>query len=315
MNDRQIQSLLRKAPRPPAPANLQQELLADIHVPSPPDTSAVPIITAPRWRRWFPALAFGVLFLGCLIVLGVQTRDLFDLRRANLELRAATANLEQLRRENMELQRLRTASQEAEQQRRDYEELLKLRAEVSQLRSGADELTTLRAENQRLQTERAAAATKAGVVSEEDPLKEAREKAERVSCINNIKQIGLAARIWANDHPTDDGRDLLPADFLTMTNELNTPKILTCSGDKARTRVATWPELDGGSISYELLSPGVDSREVSVVYVRCRIHNNAGLVDGSGQMFDENVSGIQKIDGKFKLVRLQSVVPKPATPP
>jgi hypothetical protein len=314
MSDSQIESLLRKAPRPPAPANLREELLADIHLTSPPDTSAVPIITVPRWRRWFPALAFGVLFLGCLIVLGVQTRDLFDLRRANLELRAATANLEQLRRENGELQRLRKASQEPGQQRRDYEELFKLRDEVSQLRSGADELRTLRAENQRLQAERSAAATKAGVVPEEDPLKEAREKAERISCINNIKQICLAARIWANDHPAGDGRDLLPADFLTMTNELNTPKILTCSADKGRTRAATWPELDGRSISYELLSPGADERDPSVVYVRCPVHNNVGLADGSAQMLGVGL-GIQNIDGKFKVVRLQSVAPEATIKP
>jgi hypothetical protein len=314
MNDRQIESLLRNAPRPPAPANLQQELLANIHVPSPQDASTVPIITAPRWRRWFPALSFGVLFLGCLIVLGVQTRDLFDLRRANLELRAASANLEQLRRENVELQQLRTRSVEAEQQRRDHQELLKLRAEVSRLRAGTDELATLHAENQRLQAERAAAATRAGVASEEDPLKEAREKSERIHCINNIKQIGLAARIWANDHPTPDGRNLLPPDFLTMSNELNTPRILTCAADKARARAANWQEFDGSSVSYEVLSPSADERDPSIVYVRCRIHNNAGLVDGSGQMFNESIS-IQKVDGKFKMVRLQSVVPNAATQP
>jgi hypothetical protein len=315
MNDRQIESFLRRAPRPPAPAQLQEKLLADVHLPSPRDAMAAPVIIAPRWRRWFPAISVGALFLGCLIVLGVQTRGLFDLRRANLELRATTANLEQLREENAELQRLRTGSQGVDQQRSDHEELLRLRAEVSRLRASAEELTRLRAENQRLQAERSAAAMKAGVVSEEDPLKEAREKAERIRCINHIKQIGLAARIWANDHPTDDRRDLLPADFLTMSEELNTPGVLTCSADKARTPAKNWQEFDGSSVSYELLSPGVDSRETSVVYVRCRIHNNAGLVDGSAQMFDEHVSGIQKVDGKFKLVRLQSVVPKPTTQP
>ena len=99
-----------------------------------------------------------------------------------------------------------------------------------------------------------------------------------------------------------------------MSNELNTPKILTCSADKARTRAASWQEFDGSSVSYELLSPGADERDPAIVYVRCPIHNNAGLVDGSVQMLGESFS-VQKVDGKFKIVRLQSVVPKPTTRP
>ncbi|PYM16646.1 MAG: hypothetical protein DME18_00960 [Verrucomicrobia bacterium] len=52
-------------------------------------------------------------------------------------------------------------------------------------------------------------------------LSKAKAKAQRVSAVNNLKQIGLAARIYANDHK---GR--LPANFEQMKNELSTDKVL-----------------------------------------------------------------------------------------
>jgi hypothetical protein len=167
----------------------------------------------------------------------------------------------------------------------------------------------LRAENQRLQAERKTAAARAGVVQEEDPFRTAAEKAERISCINNIKQICLAARIFAHDHKTN-----LPADFISMTNQLTTPRVLTCAGDTARTRAQSWDQFDGSSVSYEMLTPGATETDPEVVYVRCPIHNNIGLCDGSAQQLGETFA-VQKVDGKFKIVRLQTELPKPAAQP
>ena len=301
MTEREIENLLRKAPRPAVPPGLKERLAADIALPpaarlqQPEQSSA-----AALWQRWFPALAFGVLLLGCLIVLGVQANQLFELRRENTAFRSATAGLDQLRLDNAELQRLQGAAQEAERAQKKQEELTRLRAEVAQLRGAAQELPALRAESQRLQAERAAAAAKAGVAPEVDPFAEAKGQADRIACINNIKQIGLAARMWANDN-----KNIMPANFLTMSNELNTPKILTCPGDTARTRAANWPEFDGSSVSYELLSPGVPEGDASMVFVRCPIHFNVGLLDGSAHQLSVTEHRIEKVDGKFKIVRIQ----------
>ena len=114
MNDAQIESLLRKAPGPSTPAGLRQQLLADIRLPQSQLASVGHVDAAAFWRRWFPAFAAGLLFLGCLIVLGVQTNQLLDLRRENATLQVATANLEELRQDNAELQQLKAASQEVE---------------------------------------------------------------------------------------------------------------------------------------------------------------------------------------------------------
>jgi hypothetical protein len=71
-----------------------------------------------------------------------------------------------------------------------------------------------------------------------------------MACVNNLKQIGLAYRIWAENHdgkyPTEIsvtdggtmGANLPRSVFLTfqvMSNELNTPKILRCPADSTRT--------------------------------------------------------------------------------
>jgi len=296
MNDAQIESLLRKAPRSPVPAGLQQRLLADIHLPQSPRSPQVVVDAAPFWRRWFPSFAIGLLFLGCLIVLGVQTSQWLDLRHENAALQAATANLEELRQDNAELRQLRSSTQEAERKRKDSEELLRLKAEVAELRDRASELPALRVENQRLQTERTAAAAKVGIAPEEDPFAKQKEKALSLQCINNLKQIGLAARMWANDHKTN----ALPTDWLAMKKLLNTPKILTCPADTGRTSPATWDQFDGSSVSYELPSMAPDERDPYTVYSRCRIHGHIGLTDGSAHSGVKS-DRFQQVDGNLKL--------------
>ena len=252
-------------------------------------------------RRKAPVLSFCAILLACLIALTMQMLQMFDLRRQNAALRLATANLEQLRQDNAELERLRAAARQAEGAQKEQEELEKLRAEVGQLRAVAQELPALRAESQRLAAERAEAAARAGVATEVDPFAEAKQRAQRINCISNIKQIGLAARMWANDH-----QNIMPADFLTMTNELTGPKILTCAADTARTKANDWREFDGSSVSYELLSPGVEEgRDFSVVYVRCPICNNVGFTDGSAQQLGPS-QRVEKVDGKFKVIRVNS---------
>ena len=120
MNDHQIETLLRKAPPQQAPHGLLEQLKTDIRLPTTRPDHAPQI--QPRWRRWFPALSFGVLLLGCFIALAVQTNQVFELGRENESLRAATASLDQLRQDSAELQRLRSAAQEVERFQREHEE-------------------------------------------------------------------------------------------------------------------------------------------------------------------------------------------------
>lgn len=105
-------------------------------------------------------------------------------------------------------------------------------------------------------------------------------QAQSGSCMNNLKQVALAARLWANDHD-----DRLPANFLTMSNELVSPKILVCPGDQMKTIAADWAQFNmEANVSYEFLKPGTKNVDVMTQTVfRCPVHGHAALGDGSVQ--------------------------------
>lgn len=108
-------------------------------------------------------------------------------------------------------------------------------------------------------------------------------KAGRISCVNGIKQIGLAYRMWANDNSSQlpwmvesspsnsgtlsSGGTLSYAastnawrHFQIISNEVNTPKVLVCPDDRSRTKVATWDVFaNNNHLSYFV---GLDASEV-----------------------------------------------------
>src|SRR5690349_19611833 len=71
-------------------------------------------------------------------------------------------------------------------------------------------------------------------------------RAAWIRCIHNLKNVGLAFRIFQTDHDERFPTELLLTNdvamssidplrvYLALTNELSTPKILYCPGDKKR---------------------------------------------------------------------------------
>lgn len=73
-----------------------------------------------------------------------------------------------------------------------------------------------------------------------------KKKTARVQCINNLKQVGLAYRIWAGDNndkfpmevsitnggAAEEAAQSCWINYLVMANELSTPKILVCPADE-----------------------------------------------------------------------------------
>jgi prepilin-type processing-associated H-X9-DG protein len=125
-----------------------------------------------------------------------------------------------------------------------------------------------------------------------------RKPGYRINCTNNLKQCGLAFRIWAFDHndkfpmqiAVSNGGTLEFANggvafesFLVMSNELSTPKILVCPADSdrmrrvansfARTRLAgEIPLTNDNQISYFI---GVDASTSSPSMFLCGDRNLA----------------------------------------
>lgn len=136
-------------------------------------------------------------------------------------------------------------------------------------------------------------------------LAKAKEKAQSISCMNNMKQINIAFHIWAVDHgdkfpfqvsrsqggtlescqPDSEGYDRNVAQhFQVMANELNTPKLLVCPGDKSKQVAASFKNLESWNVSYQLrTSPQVNDTNPQEVILYCPVHHHTGLVDGSVQ--------------------------------
>lgn len=86
-------------------------------------------------------------------------------------------------------------------------------------------------------------------------LAKAKARANRISCVNNLRQFGIAMRLFSNDNgekfPWDMRPDLGPQQWIMgdtanpnnsypSTNEINSPKILACPSDGTRTRSPGW---------------------------------------------------------------------------
>ena len=104
----------------------------------------------------------------------------------------------------------------------------------------------------------------------------AERKRSRVGCMNQLRQMGLGFRIWEGDHEDKYPMNLsatnsgamefaalgnAEAIFLTMSNQLSTPKILVCPADKGRWPAPTFSTpLTSSNISY-FINP--DSNEAN----------------------------------------------------
>ncbi|MEY2410719.1 MAG: hypothetical protein QOF48_3389 [Verrucomicrobiota bacterium] len=83
-------------------------------------------------------------------------------------------------------------------------------------------------------------------------LAKAKGRAQRIACISNLKQIGLAVIMWGHDNdgrfpwrvPTNDGGSQgVPQawyHYTVLSNELVTPKVLHCNSDSDRDRAYDW---------------------------------------------------------------------------
>ena len=100
-------------------------------------------------------------------------------------------------------------------------------------------------------------------------LSKSKGKAQRVACISNIKQVGMAVILFSQDHegkfpflvePTNGGSRTLDKawqHFAVLSNELVTPRVLLCQSDKARNAADSFLStasgfltLQNGALSY-----------------------------------------------------------------
>lgn len=100
---------------------------------------------------------------------------------------------------------------------------------------------------------------------------------ESMNCANSMCSICFAARVWAVDN---NGK--MPSDFLCMSNELSTPRVLICEGDHSRRAASNWASFTPDLSSYEIVAMDARDGDTNRVFLRCRIHkDHIGYADGT----------------------------------
>lgn len=295
MNTPEIESILRQAPRPKPPGLLKQQLKAQA-LRAPRIINQAPAATrAPgSWlARWWPALAPTAVSLACAAVLTVQHNELQKLKQEAPTPVARPAIAQQA----SAIVPDRAAPNALAGSEQD--ELARLKTLAANLGAEVSKLEQTRAENDRLRAQLASASAAVLSPEETQALEQARDRAQCIACVNNLKQLGLAARVWALDNG-----DMNPPNVLSMSNEMGSFKILVCPADTGRQPAKDPASFSAANCSYEYLAPSSsDKQEPNRILFRCPIHGNVGLVDGSVQMeaAKKHPEQIVQRDGKLYL--------------
>lgn len=285
MND--LEKILVSAPAPIPPAGLKEQLLKDVRLPGP-----VGRTPAGWWKRWWPVLLPAAASAACGLVLSLQQAEKEVLEESLRQLPPAKAPPEPV----TPAPGGPTAPAVAATPLNAEQELANLRQTRDRLASEVAALQDFQTRNAQLRENIARASANTIPPEELQVLAETRDRAASINCINNLKQLGLAAKFWAVDHG-----DLTPATLLAMTNEMGTPKILCCPGDAGREPAKDWASFSPSNLSYTYLLPSTDDSDPYAVLFMCPVHGHIGLMDGSvhGGVAKERPSALQQRDGKL----------------
>jgi len=156
----------------------------------------------------------------------------------------------------------------------------------------------------------------------------AKAKAQRISCVNNLKQIGIATRIYATDNQDrfpwqvpaietgPDGEEIMTGGtaeyiavskapeywkhFQALSNELSNPKVVRCPSDRNRNQANSFGETEFGgptgnlSMSY-FIGKGSDEAKPNTILSGDRNiaygdYNNDDDIEGTHQKFGKKFS-------------------------
>jgi prepilin-type N-terminal cleavage/methylation domain-containing protein len=119
----------------------------------------------------------------------------------------------------------------------------------------------------------------------------AKNKGKGADCISRLKQIGIGFRLWANDNDdlpwnldVSKGGSLGSIDwadnFRTVSNELNSPKLLACPSDDLKAPADKWQTLDGDRhISFFLGYDAQESKAQTILAGDRNVYGGGGGMD------------------------------------
>jgi prepilin-type N-terminal cleavage/methylation domain-containing protein len=123
-------------------------------------------------------------------------------------------------------------------------------------------------------------------------------KAKRIACVNNLKQVSLGLRMWANDNnekypwnlSSTNGGSMDAADwtdnFRICSNELATASILHCPADLKKRAATNWFSASGDeNVSYFVGLTASEERPESILLGDSNVTGGTGGLDPSWSKF------------------------------
>ena len=312
--EHEIKTVLRAAPAPAPPARLKEQLIAQVRLPAvrpQPDLQASTPAPTGWLRRWWPVLVPAAVSLACAVGLTAQQMEIRDLKQAIQD------SVRRRRRKGRCPASAPTPERtmcqpESDAAARTEQEIARLKESGEPVGRGSGGTGT--DPHGERQAARPTRSPPTGLLTPEDTeaLAKAKEKAESIACINNLKQLGLSVKVWMIDN-----EGVTPPDMLSVSNELSTPKVLVCPADHSREAARDWGSYTSANCSYEYLvrSESKPDREPMRVAFRCPIHGHLGLIDGSVQGYVARQHPEQIVPRGGKLYFEPLARPAQAAPP
>jgi prepilin-type N-terminal cleavage/methylation domain-containing protein len=142
-------------------------------------------------------------------------------------------------------------------------------------------------------------------------LAKAKAKAQRINCVNNLKQVALGYRIWSNDNGdkfpwrvtvADGGAYNRPLieQFLVASNEVGSPKVLVCPSDSKKSVTGDWAVFDDNDdhVSYFYSSDADETKPSTLLVGDRNIADNTtakpnpittAMANGANLKWDESI--------------------------
>ncbi len=261
-----IERILKNAPQPSAPSDLLPKLIAN----RPHRFRNTGVLMS-----WLPRLGFASLFLMGAVWIVAQNGRGFSAADATKQLQAAREEQRSVEANHAKWKQQTDRLAYRDRLQAQVEEVAALEREKAQLTERVAEARSLARATQTLRQQLAVLQPSMRFLVE-DPVGDARAKAQSIQCVNHLKQLGLAYRIGLDKDPSWNPQSL--DELLPYVG--GEARILACPADPEDPGTPGGPDADQARLYRWKLA---DPAEVNVrtVITACPVHGHVGLYDGS----------------------------------